>query len=393
MKKIKLLLLLLLFFLIPNIVNASEKYNIYFFHGDGCPHCEAEIRYLDKIKDEYNINIIDYEVWYNKENHEFYNKVATTLGVSTSVPFTVIGTDYYTGFGEEYKKPIEDSIKSLNDNSIDVIEMIKNGEDVSNIKFNEDSNIKYINVFGKVIALDAKNVSLPIISIIIGFVDGFNPCSMWVLLFLIGMLINMKDKKKMFILGFTFLFSSAIIYLLLMGAWLKISIDLKTISWLKYIISIIALVAGVLNICNFIKDIKKPNGCNVVDEQKRTKTFSKIKKILSEKHFYLAIIGIILLAFSVNAIELACSLGLPLIFTQILSLNDLSTFQYIIYMLLYVFFYLIDDIVIFTIAVFTLNVKGISGKYTKYSHLIGGIIMLLIGILMIFKPDLLMFNF
>ena len=90
-------------------------------------------------------------------------------------------------------------------------------------------------------------------------------------------------------------------------------------------------------------------------------------------------IGIITLAVSVNLIELACSAGLPLIFTQILALNNLSTFQYGFYMFLYILFFLIDDIVIFVIAMLTLNIKGISSKYGKYSHLIGGIIMILIG--------------
>ena len=107
----------------------------------------------------------------------------------------------------------------------------------------------------------------------------------------------------------------------------------------------------------------------------------------------MAIFGIIALAISVNLVEIACSAGLPLIFTQILALNDLSTFEYVIYMLIYILFFLIDDIVVFVIAMLTLNIKGISSKYGKYSHLIGGILMLLIGLLMIFKPEWLMFNF
>ena len=54
---------------------------------------------------------------------------------------------------------------------------------------------------------------------------------------------------------------------------------------------------------------------------------------------------------------------------------------------------MLDDIIVFMIAVITLKVTGISNKYQKYSHLIGGILMLIIGILMIVKPEWLMFNF
>ena len=131
----------------------------------------------------------------------------------------------------------------------------------------------------------------------------------------------------------------------------------------------------------------------MIKTDKRKKIFTSIKKITSQKKFILSVLGIIALAVSVNLIELACSTGLPLIFTQILAFNDLSSFEYTTYMLLYILFFLIDDIVIFVVAMLTLNIKGISSKYGKYSHLIGGIIMILIGLLMIFKPEWLMFNF
>ena len=119
----------------------------------------------------------------------------------------------------------------------------------------------------------------------------------------------------------------------------------------------------------------------------------KIRKILSENKLLFAIIGIMLLAISVNLIELLCSLGLPVMFTEILGLNDLSHFEYGIYMLVYILFFLADDLVIFIIAMKTLKLKGISNKYMKYSHLIGGLIMLITGLLMILKPAWLLFNF
>ncbi len=238
-----------------------------------------------------------------------------------------------------------------------------------------------------------RTVSLPLISILIGAVDGFNPCAMWVLLFLITMLFNMKDKKKMWILGITFLVTSALIYLLFMLAWLKVAVSFTSTKIIRLLIALVALIGGTINIRSYIKNKNKDDGCEVVDEKKRKKTIAKIKSIVSEKSFILAMIGIITLAISVNFIELACSAGLPLIFTQILALNDLNGFQYGFYMFLYILFFLLDDIIIFVIAMLTLNIKGISSKYGKYSHLIGGIIMVLIGLLMIFKPEWLMFNF
>lgn len=398
MNRIRKIIITALLLFIPFVVSADEKtLRVYLFHQESCPHCKKEIQYLEELKNEYsNLDVVTYEVSQNVMNYNFMNRVIEKTGIVTNgqVPFTIIGTDYYIGFEDHVKKSIKDSIdKFLNDkNSIDVIAKVKNGDDVSNIKYNVDpKSTKVIPILGEI---DAKKVSLPLVAIVIGAVDGFNPCAMWVLLFLIGMLFHMKDKKKMWILGITFLLTSAVMYLLIMAAWLKVALSFMTVVWLRIFIAIVALVAGLVNLNSYIKEKKrKDDGCEIVDEKKRKKMFTKIKKITSEKKFILAIFGIMALAISVNLVELACSAGLPLIFTQILALNDLSTFEYVIYMLIYILFFLIDDIVVFVIAMLTLNIKGISSKYGKYSHLIGGIIMILIGILMIFKPEWLMFNF
>lgn len=341
MNRIRKIIITALLLFIPFVVSADEKtLRVYLFHQESCPHCKKEIQYLEELKNEYsNLDVVTYEVSQNVMNYNFMNRVIDKTGIVTNgqVPFTIIGTDYYIGFEDHAKKSIKDSIdKFLNDkNSIDVIAKVKNGEDVSNIKYNVDpKSTKVIPILGEI---DAKKVSLPLVAIVIGAVDGFNPCAMWVLLFLIGMLFHMKDKKKMWILGITFLLTSAVMYLLIMAAWLKVALSFMTVVWLRIFIAIVALVAGLVNLNSYIKEKKrKDDGCEIVDEKKRKKMFTKIKKITSEKKFILAIFGIIALAISVNLVELACSAGLPLIFTQILALNDLSTFEYVIYMLIYI---------------------------------------------------------
>ena len=177
-----------------------------------------------------------------------------------------------------------------------------------------------------------------------------------------------------------------------MVSWLNLAIFMNKITYIRLLIGLFGVVFGIINIRKYFKT-RKDVGCEVVNDNKRKKIVTGIKKITTEKKFLLALLGVILLAVAVNIIELLCSLGLPLIFTQVLSLNNLSSLEYIIYLGLYIIFFLIDDIIIFTIAMKTLKIKAVSNKYTKYSHLIGGIIMAIIGILMIFKLDWLMFNF
>lgn len=399
MKKIITYLILALSLLfIPNIISAEEV-NLYLFHSQDCSHCAAERQWLDSIKNEYdNLNIYEYEVTRNKENSELHEKVKERLSsTSQYVPFTVVGEQYWIGWNDNNKDKIIEAIKKYDSSKRDIVNEVINNIPVENLKPIEQEEQKKedasftVPVLGKI---DAKKVSLPLLAIIVGFVDGFNPCAMWVLIFLISMLMGMKNKKRMWTLGLTFLVSSAVVYLLFMIAWLNIAAGLNEIMWVRLLIAGVALIGAFVNLKSFYKSVKeKDSGCEVVDNTRRKKLMSRIKKFTGEKSLILALIGVIALAFSVNLIELACSAGLPLIFTQILALNNLGTIEYMLYILIYILFFLLDDIIVFVIAMKTLEITGISTKYTKYSHLIGGLIMLVIGLLMIFKPSWLMFNF
>ena len=390
------LFILSFLFILPSI-NAEEKkqVNVYLFHSNTCSHCKAEIEFLNEIQKEYeNLKINLYEINDVKENKELMINIKEKLNIdSPMVPFTVIGDYYYIGYNDGVKDGIKNLIeKYTSEEQYDVIKDIIDGKDVSNFKIKNGEINKISTVFGEI---DPAKVSLPILSVIMGAIDGFNPCAMWVLIFLITMLFNMENKKRMWALGITFLVTSALIYLVFMFVWLGVATKLlTTISWLKLLIGLIALIGAFINLKGFIKSIvKKDAGCEVVDNSKRKKIISKIKKYTSEKSFILAMLGVMLLAISVNAIELACSAGLPVLFTNVLALNDVNFIEKCIYIFIYIFFFLIDDIIVFFVAMFTLNIKALSTKYTKYSHLIGGIIMLIIGILIIFKPEWLMFNF
>ncbi len=403
----KLILILFLLFICTNV--SAKEINIYLFHSSDCTHCKAEIKYLDELKEKYDIKIYKYEVVHNIENNALLTEVKKLMNdESNYVPYTIIGTTSITGFSDVQKVQIENAIKeyqaiSYCDKVGIYLGKVKdtsacNNENNKKEKDKEDSKMT-LPIIGEV---DVKEFSLPIISIVVGLVDGFNPCAMWVLIFLLSILIGMKNRKKMWILGLTFILTSAFVYLLIMLAWLKIVASFTTIRWLQIVIAIVALIAACINLRSYFKARKEDDGCTVTDAESRKKIIGKVKRIanLEEESenkkkfaFILAILGVMALAISVNVIELACSAGLPLIFTQILAMNKVTKIAKLIYVLIYILFFMIDDIIIFIIAMFTFKVTGISTKYTKYSHLIGGIIMLIIGILMILKPEWIMFNF
>lgn len=386
MKKIALILFSLLV-LLPIAVSAKDKYEdklydklnlnevdkirIYFFHSKLCIHCMHEEEWLDEIKSEYGnkLEIVKYQIYKNEKNNKLMEDVKEMMGEkSTGFPYTVIGDKTYLGFGDLSKQEMEKTIKEyLGDVT---------GKTILNLPFG--------------IKLELDSLSIPVMAIILGTLDGFNPCAMWILLFLINMLFNMKDKKRMWLLGFTFLITSALVYFLAMLG-LTVVLGYATTLIVQQIIGIVAITGGLLNLNTFFKT---PNdGCHVVDKPKREKMIKRIKKFTQEKSLLLSLIGVTTLAASVNLVELACSAGFPTIFVELMTINGVSNISKILYLLIYILFFLLDDIIVFTVAMKTLEVSGITTKYNKLSHLIGGLIMVIIGTLLILKPELIMFNF
>ncbi|MBQ9013673.1 MAG: hypothetical protein IJ094_09010, partial [Bacilli bacterium] len=311
--------------------------------------------------------------------------------------YLIIGDEVIVGYldgvtDENIKKYVN---KYKNDKKYeDKVAKILNNEEIKTKKEvkKKKEEVKEYNlpILGKV---NPRKVSLPLLSIVLGLVDGFNPCAMWVLIFLITMLLNTKDRKKMWILGLTFILTSGLVYLAFMLAWLNLATFINQIIYVRILIAAVAIVVGFFNIKKYIEARNKDDGCDVVDSQSRKKIMNKVMDVTKESKFILAILGIMVLAASVNLIEMMCSIGLPLIFTQILSFNNLSTGSYALYMFLYILFFLIDDIVIFVIAMVTFKVTGISTKYSKYAHMVAGIITILIGLLLLINPSILMLNF
>ncbi len=374
-------------------VKAEDKViNIFSFRAEGCLYCAKEEEFFKELeKTDKNIKIYRFEIAYDKEGQAVAKKVEDLLGIKIStVPYVIIGRQSIIGFTEGITDvEILDAIEYNRTHVVrDIVgEMLGVAVPITGDEDDPKETIIRLPFFGEV---QAKSVSLPLLAVVIGALDGFNPCAMWVLLLLISMLIHIKEKWKMWTLGLIFLFTSAIMYFFFMLSWLNITMLFGSVFILRLIIGAVAVGGGSINIRN---GLKKDDGCEVVDSTQRKKLRQRIQEISDQPTFIFAIIGIMGLAITVNLVELLCSAGLPIVFTQVLALNQVTYWEKIGYLLIYVTFFLLDDIIVFVIAMKTFELTGISTKYAKYSHLIGGAIMIILGILMVVKPGWLMFNF
>ncbi len=238
--------------------------------------------------------------------------------------------------------------------------------------------------------------SWPIMSGVLGLVDGFNPCAMWTLFVLLGFLLSMQDSKKRWLIGAVFISSSAIIY---MGALLtylfgfqEISKNIATSSmeWIFSVVGFLALMTGVITLFN---SHKKGVECEVRDVDSKRKFSQKLQEVLNKEKFILVFIGVVILAFSVNAFELLCSFAIPTIFTTTIVSLELPLWKRLLSLVIYDFAYMLDDIIVFTIAMKTLSLKVISPRLVQIANAVGALLLILLGTMLIINSNLLFLFF
>jgi hypothetical protein len=349
--------------------STSEGFEVHFFYLPGCSHCEAQEIFNEKLENKYSINITPHDGT-TPEGIALLTEMLEERGVEhePEFPITIFGNQVFSGWESEETtgKAIEEALQQCLSGECPP----PAGE--------ESRNTIVLPLIGEIALAD---YSLPALAVILGLVDGFNPCAMWVLVYLISLVATLRDRKRIWLIVGSFVLASGILYFLFMTAWLNLFLFIGYIKSVTIVIGIVALGGGILQVREMIQT-KGAIVCEVTDEESRKKTMSKVQEIVSSPLTWGILVGIIALAFTVNLVEFVCSAAIPAVFTRVLSLASLTTFQYYGYILLYVFFFMLDDIVIFGTAAFAFT-SNIGNRYAKYSRPVGATILIILGILLL----------
>lgn len=384
-----LIMLLILFSIntpsFAQTINSAQHTDIEVFVREGCPHCKQAESFLEKLKiEQANLTIIIHDVSTDKQALQQLQTLAQQLKVNNvRVPAFYINGQLIVGYSDETSTGqwIKDaliqqispsSIKSSDNGSCEAVESLSceaPTPPVISQKFN-------INFLGQSLSLD--DIGLPLFTLAMGLLDGFNPCSMWVLILMISLLAPLGNRKRMLIIAGTFVAVEGIAYFMFMAAWLNLFllIGLSRIS--EIIIALIALVAGLINLKDFFR-----YGWGVslsIPASAKPNIYAQIRRILQAQSLFAAIIGVIILALLVQIVEFLCTSGFPALFTRILTLKQLDSVGYYSYLLLYNVAYIFDDILVLTIGVITLSQKRLQEKEGRWLKLISGLVMVALAI-------------
>ena len=350
----------------------------FFFHPQ-CPHCRRQEAFLPSLQARYpEISWARYDTSV-PENRSLLITYLRKNGLSTTeigVPMTFVGPYVIDGFdsAETTGVRLEQAIRALLENDPSLFPETGNSDG--------GKRTLTLPLLG---TLRPAEHSLPVLAMIIGLVDGFNPCAMWVLVYLISMIVNLGDRRKIWLLVGTFVLSSGILYFLFMTAWLNAFLLLGYLRPLTLAIGLAALGIGILNVREYIQTKGQPT-CTLGDAASKQKTRGRIDHLVNTPLNLASVLGIITLAFLVNSIEFACSAALPAIFTHTLALRNLPVFEYYSYILLYDVFFMLDDLIIFSLAVLALD-TSIGQRYAGHCRIIGGIVLIGLGTVMVFRPE------
>ncbi len=378
----------------PRADESPAAVDAYVFWALGCPHCERALDFLERLEREVpRLRVHRLEVTRDARNREAFLAIVERARITDpGVPLAVVGDRIVEGYLDDASTGAE--LRALvlacaAARCADVVAPLLAGaaSAVPAPAARALPETVRLPLLGEVALRD---LSLPLLTVVLGAVDGFNPCAMWTLVFLIGLLVGMPDRGRRWALGTAFVAASAFVYYLIMAAWLSALIFLGMVVWIRVAIGLVALAAGLYYLREFA--LNKAAVCEVTRPERRRRVFERLRALASERRFVVALAGIVLLAFAVNVVELLCSAGIPAIYTQLLAMNALPRWQHHAYLALYILVFMLDDLVVFFTAMATLEVTGATGRYARYGHLVGGGVLLAIGALMLLRPEWLTFG-
>ena len=399
-----------------------ESVVIYIFWGDGCPYCRAERAFLTELQARYpQIIVRDYEVYYNETNRAYMQQMLAAYGLEPSgVPTTFINDRYWVGFSDTIAQQIEAEAASclqtactdsgagiipIDDQPMpatvtDTMDTVVSPTTADTAITSIDNQTLPVTVTDSAQSTGENSLTLPLLGTInldslslwlstalIAFVDGFNPCSLWVLSLLLALVIHSGSRRKIAIVGLTFLTVTSAVYILFILGLFSVLSFVSFIGWIQIVVALMALVFAVINIKDYFW--YKQGVSLTISDKHKPKIYRDMRGLMVKDKSTLALIGATtVMAMGVTLVELPCTSGLPVLWTNLIVANQTTTLTFILLLALYMLIFLADELLVFGSVVLTLKASRFEEKQGRILKLIGGMVMLVLAVVMLVDPSI-----
>jgi glutaredoxin len=348
---------------------------IIFFWGEGCPHCAQAEPFLKDLQARYPyVKITAYEVWYDPDNQALYQKMADQYQVpegGRGVPFIIIGDRYWMGYNEEIGQQIAAVVK-------------EKGGTAAQAAPNDDKNTLNVPLIG---TITLEHQSLFVSTLLISFVDGVNPCSVWVLTMLLALTLHTGSRKKVMLIGLIFLTVTAGVYALFIAGLFTVLSVVSFIGWIQGVVALLALFFGLVNIKDYFW--YKEGLSFTIDDAKKPGIYQRMRAIMDASQSFWGLAGAtVVMSAGVSLVEFSCTAGFPVLWTNMVAAQEVSVVTFLLLLVVYMVIYQLDEMVIFFTAVYTLKASKLEEKHGRILKLIGGILMFTLAGVMLVNPAL-----
>lgn len=408
---------------------APSKVPVYLFWGDaGCPSCQGTqandearssiaqfgadsggeaLSFLRSLEDKHpDIELGVYEVWMSSTNTPRFRRIAEAFGVeAVGVPTIFIGDRIWEDFSADTADELEVYIQNCLDvgcpgplddespaSSAPTPPAATESTEITSIPSeaadpplqSPTANSITLPLLGTV---DLGGQSLWASTALISFADGFNPCSLWVLSILIALSLRSGSRKRIFTIGLIYITVTAGIYVLFIAGLFTFLTMVSYLNWIQTAVSILALFFAAINIKDYFW-YKEGLSLTIADE-KKPGIYKRVRKVMNAGDSFWALAGATAaLGAGVSLVEFSCTAGFPVIWTNLVAAQNVPPITFVLLLLLYMVIYQIDELAIFTVAVWILKAGRMEEKHGRMLKLVGGMLMLMLAAVMLYKPAL-----
>jgi len=351
----------------------QEKIIVHLFDDRLCPVCHKTKAFIQDLGEDYpQIEVNLYSITDLEKFHQIAKEHAVE-DYTVMAPTVFIGDNFFQ-FRDFTSREEEMIIKALEGGIVEQ-------EECCVIK------IPILNT-----EIDIGNWPLPIITIILGSLDGFNICSAGALILVISIVMVFDSKRKMFFYGSLFIITAAVVYGSLVFIWGGVAeLLLGHLEIMRTMVGLAALFGGIYFAKEFRRFLKYGPTCQFSDSVLVKKATDKLRKTFEgpDKGTLLLAGTIMFFAAVVTLVELPCSIGLPIAFTGILLEAGITPaaalFSYSLYILIYLFFFMLIELIIFTGAVLTKKIWFASHKMITWVTFIGSAVLFYLAFYYLFS--------
>ncbi len=342
---------------------------LVLFWGDGCPHCEAEWQFLSGLGSEYpELEIIGYEVWHSEANRGLMIETLAERGEDPSgVPTTLFGDDMWVGFSDSIARQIEVAVgAAFGDGDAPLA-----------------AEVIDLPLFGE---RDVGSTSLFVSTLLIAFVDGFNPCSLWALSILLALVLRTGSRRRVIAVGTTFLVVTAGLYALyIVGLYSVLELAAHA-TWIRATMAAIALTFGLINVKDFFAFKRGPS--LTISDRAKPKLYQRMRTVADDKPIQTVLGGTVVLATGVSLLETPCTAGYPLLWTDLVTRQGVATSTAVALFGVYMLVFLLDEFAVFGTAVVAMRAAKLEERHGRALKLVSGTLMIVLAAVLILAPDL-----